>query len=84
MQVAIGLYPGFTCLDAIGPYEVLRKHPLVLARLAREHCLAGVEAARRGLATVRAELADAVPPDAIEATIGAYEREGARLSRAAQ
>jgi hypothetical protein len=64
-------------------YDVLRRYPLVLARLAREHCQVGVEAARRGLATVRAELAGAVPPEAVEATVGAYEREGARLSRAA-
>jgi len=27
MQVAIGLYPGFTCLDAIGPYQVLSNVP---------------------------------------------------------
>jgi hypothetical protein len=31
---------------------------------------------------VRADLAGAVPPEAIEATVGAYEREGARLVRA--
>ena len=64
-------------------HEVLRRYPVVLARLAREHCLAGVEAARRGLATVRADLAGAVPPEAVEATVSAYEREGARLTRAA-
>jgi putative intracellular protease/amidase len=27
MQVAIGLYPGFTALDAIGPYQVLSQIP---------------------------------------------------------
>jgi putative intracellular protease/amidase len=27
MQVAIVLYPGFTALDFIGPYEVLRMLP---------------------------------------------------------
>jgi hypothetical protein len=64
-------------------HEVLRRHPVVLARLAREHCLAGVEAARLGLASVRADLAGVVPPEAVEATVGAYEREGARLARAA-
>jgi hypothetical protein len=64
-------------------HEVLRRHPVVLARLAREHCAAGVAAARSGLSTARADLAGAVPPEAIEATIGAYEREGARLSRSA-
>ncbi|MDX6243867.1 MAG: hypothetical protein QOE76_1590 [Frankiales bacterium] len=64
-------------------HEVLRRHPVVLARLAREHCLTGVEAARRGLATVRADLASVVPPEAVEATVSAYEREGARLAKAA-
>ncbi|BEP16245.1 hypothetical protein acdb102_45560 [Acidothermaceae bacterium B102] len=63
-------------------HDVLRRHPVILARLAREHCQVGVEAARRGRATVRADLAGAVPPEAIEATVGAYEREGARLVRA--
>jgi hypothetical protein len=64
-------------------HDVLRRYPVVLARLAREHCLAGVDAARKGLATVRADLASVVPPEAVEATISAYEREGARLARAA-
>jgi putative intracellular protease/amidase len=27
MQIAIGLYPGFTALDAVGPYEVLKRLP---------------------------------------------------------
>lgn len=27
MQIAIGLYPGFAALDAIGPYEVLHRLP---------------------------------------------------------
>src|SRR3954451_10530057 len=63
-------------------HEVLRRYPLALARLAREHCLAGAEAARRGLATVRADLAGLVPPEAVEAVVSAYEREGARLDRA--
>lgn len=27
MQIAIGLYPGFTALDAIGPYQVLTQMP---------------------------------------------------------
>jgi putative intracellular protease/amidase len=27
MQIAIGLYPGFTALDAIGPYQVLSQIP---------------------------------------------------------
>jgi putative intracellular protease/amidase len=27
MQIAIGLYPGFTVLDAMGPYQVFIEHP---------------------------------------------------------
>ena len=60
-------------------YEVLRTHPVVLARFARGHVEAGVEATRRGLASARAELRGLVAPEALEAALVAYEREGARL-----
>jgi hypothetical protein len=60
-------------------YDVLRKHPPVLARFAAHHVHAGVEASRRGLATARAELRDVVPPEAMDAALDAYQREGARL-----
>ena len=63
-------------------YDVLRAHPVVLARFAAGHVAAGVEAARRGLAMARADLRDVVPPVAVEAALAAYEREGARLARA--
>jgi hypothetical protein len=65
-------------------HEVLRRHPVVLARFAAGHVGAGVEAARAGLATVRAELRGLVPPEAVEAAVAAYEREGARLAVAAR
>ena len=39
-------------------YDVLRAHPVVLARFAAGHVAAGVEAARRGLAMARADLRD--------------------------
>jgi hypothetical protein len=65
-------------------HEVLRRHPVVLARFAAGHVAAGVAAARDGLATARADLAGLVPPEAIEAAIAAYEREGARLAAAAR
>src|SRR3954451_22796176 len=64
-------------------HEVLRRYPLVLARLAREHCQAGGEAARKGLVPARAALSGQLPPEAVEAAISAYEREGARLVKAA-
>ncbi len=62
-------------------YDVLRAHPTLLARFAAGHVGAAVEAASRGLATARAELRELLPPEAIEAAIAAYEREGARLAR---
>jgi hypothetical protein len=60
-------------------HEVLRKHPVVLARFAGQHVEAAVQAARNGLRTVRAELGGLVGPDVIEAAIAAYDREGRRL-----
>jgi hypothetical protein len=65
-------------------YEVLRRHPVVLARFAAVHIEAGIAAARQGLATVRADLRDVVPPEAVAAAVAAYEREGARLAAAAR
>ncbi|MBW3654267.1 MAG: hypothetical protein KY433_11965, partial [Actinobacteria bacterium] len=43
-----------------------------------------VEAARAGLRTVRADLRGLVAPEAIDAAIAAYEREGRRLVQAAR
>lgn len=60
-------------------HEVLRRHPLVLAHVATRHVEAGIDAARRGLATVRQDLREAVAPETMAAAITAYEREGARL-----
>ncbi|SFP50593.1 hypothetical protein SAMN05660464_3351 [Geodermatophilus dictyosporus] len=60
-------------------HAVLRRYPVLLARFAADHVRAGLEAAREGWRTVRVELADQLPPDAIEAAVTAYEREGARL-----
>ena len=62
-------------------HEVLRRHPVVLARFAAHHVQAGIEAARRGLATVRDELRDVADATTVAAAVAAYEREGARLVR---
>ncbi|MGB8652160.1 MAG: hypothetical protein WCD35_16030 [Mycobacteriales bacterium] len=62
-------------------HEVLRKHPVVLARFALGHVDAALEAARQGLRTLRADLKGVVPPDVVEAALGAYDREGRRLVR---
>jgi hypothetical protein len=63
-------------------YDVLRAHPLVLARLADEHLHAAIEASRHGLATARADLRDLVSPEAVGAALTMYERECARLTAA--
>jgi hypothetical protein len=65
-------------------HEVLRRYPVLLARFAADHVQAGLEAARAGWRTVRVELADQLPPEAMEAAIRAYEREGERLRQAAR
>ncbi len=65
-------------------HEVLRRHPVVLARFAGEHVHAGVEAARAGLRTVRRDLGGVVGPDVVEAAVAAYDREGRRLLAAGQ
>ncbi len=62
-------------------HDVLRRHPVVLAGFAAGHVASAVSAARDGLRTLRAELKGVVPPDAVEAAIGAYDREGRRLVR---
>ena len=63
-------------------YDVLRRYPVVLARFAAS-CLDGaVTAAANGLRTARSELRDQVPPEAVEAAVAAYEREGNRLQSA--
>ena len=63
-------------------YDVLRRYPVVLARFAAS-CLDGaVTSAAAGLRSARAELRDRVPPEAVEAAVAAYEREGNRLQAA--
>ncbi len=60
-------------------HDVLRKHPVVLARFAAGHVESAVEAARNGIRTARADLRTVVPLEVVEAALAAYEREGRRL-----
>jgi len=62
-------------------YDVLRRHPLVLARFAATALDAAVAAADAGLRTVRVELRDRVPPEVVEAAAAAYEQERERLRK---
>ena len=75
-------------LDVVPPdyrlHGVLRRYPVALATMARYHSRACVEAAREGYRTARTELADALPPQAIDTVLAAYRKEGARLAATAR
>ena len=60
-------------------YDVLRRQPLVLARFAATALDAAIGAADTGLRTVRVELRDRVPPEAIDEAVATYEQERLRL-----
>jgi len=63
-------------------YDVLRRHPLVLARFAAAAVDGAITAADNGLRTIRAELSRRVAPETVEAAVAAYERERHRLRSA--
>jgi len=75
-------------LDVVPPdyrlHGVLRRYPVALATMARYHSKACVEGARQGYRTARTELADVLPPHAIDTVLAAYRKEGARLAATAQ
>jgi len=60
-------------------HGVLRRHPAALAAMATHHVRACVEGARQGYRSARTELADALPPHALDAVLAAYRDEGRRL-----
>ena len=70
------------CPPEYRAHDVLRTHPVVLARFAREHVASAVEAARVGYRTARADLRDLVAPEVVDAVLGTYDREGRRLVQA--
>ena len=68
-------------------YGVLQRWPVLLARIAREHVAASADACRRGAQTARADLRGLgvdFPPEAVDALLAMYEREGLRLDTAAR
>ena len=74
-------------LDVVPPdYRLygVSQHPVALATMARHHLAAAVQGARQGYRTARTELADALPPHAVDAVLGAYRREGRRLVAASR
>lgn len=60
-------------------HEVLRRHPVVLARFAAHHVDGALTAARTGYSRARSELRDLAGPEVVAAALAAYETEGARL-----
>ena len=62
-------------------YQVLRKHPVVLARFAAEFVESQVRACRTGIGGVRASLDDMVPPEAVADATEAWLEQEAALKR---
>jgi hypothetical protein len=65
-------------------HEVLRRHPDVLASMARHHSAACVEGARRAYRAARGELATTVPPHAVDEVLTVLRTEGFRLVAASR
>lgn len=63
-------------------HDVLRRHPVVLARFASHHVAAALAGARAAYAGARRELGESVDPETLAAALRALEEEGARLARA--
>ena len=70
-------------LDVVPPdyrqHDVLLRHPVALAALARHHTAACVEGTRAAYRGARAELGKDLPPDGMTAVLAAYQAEGRRL-----
>lgn len=60
-------------------YDVLRKHPVVLAWLVEHNLDAEVSAARRAYSTARSELGDILTPQVLTDVLTALEADGAAL-----
>ena len=69
------------CPSDYRAYPVLRRHPVVLARIAAEFVESQVRASADGLAGVRTSLADHVPPEVVQSAAEAWAEQGARLVR---
>lgn len=61
-------------------HGVLRRHPVALARLARQYASAALEAAREGYRTARVDLREYLPPHALDQVMNAYLAEGQRMA----
>lgn len=72
------------CPSEYRGYQVLRRHPVVLARLAQEFVASQLAATRTGLTGVRASLAGLVDADTADQAAGILQQEEARLVRVAR
>lgn len=67
------------CPPDLRTYDVLRRHPRALAFVATGQVDAALAAVRASIATARADLRDALPPEAVPEVLDALETEQARL-----
>jgi hypothetical protein len=61
-------------------YDMVCRHPVFLASIARHLIHGSVEGAREGYRTVRTELTEHAPPHAVDVALRAYRTEGRRLA----
>jgi hypothetical protein len=73
-------------LDVVPPdyrqYEVLRRHPIALATLAKYHTAACTHGARQGYRRTRTELGGVLPQHTLDEVLAVYGSEGRRLVEA--
>lgn len=62
-------------------YAVIQRHPVVLARCAREFVCGQAQATRRNLAEARPDLAGLVDAGTVDAVVAVLQQEEARLAR---
>ena len=72
------------CPSEYRGYQVLRRHPVVLARMAREFVASQLVATRSGLAGVRTSLSGVVDAGTVDQAAVVLQQEEARLLRLAR
>lgn len=80
-EVSAGAFLLDCCPADYRAHAVLRRHPVVLARLAAEFVESQIRASRTALARSRSGLGDYVGPDVLDSTVEVLQTEEARLVR---
>ena len=70
------------CPADLRAHEVLARQPVLLAYVAQRHVAAALRATEEAIGTLRADMRDAVPPEALGQALDALQRERARLTTA--